>query len=83
MQAYLCVDTWAGRREYPVEVVKETEKRYKIRLNGNEILPGDRVEPKGTEIYVPKYAIKVDRPTPKEAREELDRVALEQTRRTS
>lgn len=55
---YLCVDTWAGRREYPVEIVKETAKRYKVRLNGNEILPGNRVEPKGTEIYVPKYAIK-------------------------
>ena len=55
---YLCVDTWAGRREYPVEVVKETAKSYKIRLNGNEILPGRRVGRRGQEVYVPKYAIK-------------------------
>jgi hypothetical protein len=58
MQAYLCLDTWAGRREYPVDIVRETPKRYKVRLNGNEVLPGNRVPCKGDEVYVPKYAIK-------------------------
>lgn len=56
--AYLCVNTWAGRREYPVEIVKETAKRYKIRMRGNEILPGKRIPCKGDEVFVPKYAIR-------------------------
>lgn len=39
MTAYLCLNTWAGLREYPVEIIKETPKRYRVRLLGKTPLP--------------------------------------------
>lgn len=59
MQAYLCIDGYAGRREYPVEIVRETPKRYKVRLNGGECLPSGRTGVQGQEILVPRYAVRV------------------------
>src|SRR5215472_4366961 len=38
----LCVESWAGRRETPCEIVKETSKRLRIRLEENCMLPGGR-----------------------------------------
>lgn len=59
MKTVLCTDGWAGRRETEVEIVKETAKRYVIRiLQDGTRIPGGRQMNKGDEVYVPKYAIK-------------------------
>lgn len=65
----LCVDGWAGRREIPVSILKETTSRLLIRLEKDCTLPGrGRKGVKGQEFYVPKYAIR---------REEIRREALD------
>jgi hypothetical protein len=48
----LHLETWAGRRAYPVEIVKETRTCYLVRLKV-DCLRGRA----GKEIYVPKYAV--------------------------
>ena len=58
MMTYLCLNTWAGRMEHPVEIVKETPKRYLVRLLEDFPLPSARLGKAGDEVYVPKYAIK-------------------------
>jgi antirestriction protein ArdC/phage/plasmid primase-like uncharacterized protein len=56
----LCVESWAGRRETPCVIVKETSKRLRIRLDENCMLPGGRSGQKGQIVYTPKYAIRRD-----------------------
>lgn len=56
--AYLHINSWAGHSKHPVEIVKETSKRYKVRLVEDTHLPGrNRYGNAGDEVYVPKYAI--------------------------
>ena len=43
------LDSWAGRREIPCEILKETGKDC--------LLPGGRQASKGGEVYVPKDAV--------------------------
>jgi hypothetical protein len=54
---FLCTDGWAGRIETPCEILKETPKRFLVRLGEDCCLPGRQVKA-GHEVYVPKYAIK-------------------------
>jgi hypothetical protein len=54
---FLCTDGWAGRIETPCEILKETPKRFLVRLGEDCCLPGRHVKG-GREVYVPKYAIK-------------------------
>jgi hypothetical protein len=56
-QTFVCTDSWAGRIETPCTVLKETPKRFLVRVEADRLLPG-RLVPKGREVYVPKYAIK-------------------------
>ena len=49
----LCLDSWAGRTETEITILKETPKRYKVRLEA-DCLKGK----KGAVLYVPKYAVK-------------------------
>lgn len=59
MTTYLCLNAWYGRSEQPVEIVKETPKRYLVRiLRDNTLVPGGRRLNTGDEVFVPKYAIK-------------------------
>lgn len=58
MPALLCINGWHGRSEHPVEIVKETPKRYLVRGIAEAPLPGGRWLLPGQEVYVPKYAIK-------------------------
>lgn len=59
MTTYLCLNTWYGRDEQPVEIVKETTKRYLVKiLRDGTLIPGGRRMCQGAEVYVPKYAIK-------------------------
>lgn len=39
LNAKICVDSWAGRRELDCEVVKETKTRYVCRLVSDGLLP--------------------------------------------
>lgn len=57
MSDYLMLDTFAGRRLVPCVVLKETPKRFKIRLLESAVLPGNRRAEIGYETLVPKYAI--------------------------
>ena len=38
-EAVVCVNSFAGRREYPCRVVGETPKRYRIMVNNPTPLP--------------------------------------------
>lgn len=74
MQATLCLNSWAGRIEHPVEVIKETPRRYKIRLLEDALLPSGRKRA-GSEVYVPKCAIRLGQPVA--ARDGAERTAME------
>lgn len=55
----LCINTWYGRDEHPVEIIKETTRRYLVKiLRDNALVPGGRRLNIGDTVYVPKYAIK-------------------------
>ena len=51
------LDSWAGRREVPCEILKETPHRSVVRLGEDCLLPGGRPATKGQEVYVPKDAV--------------------------
>src|SRR5246127_5313871 len=53
----LRLDSWAGRREVPCEILKETPHRFVVRLGEDCLLPGGRQGTKGQEVYVPKDAV--------------------------
>ncbi len=54
----LRLDSWAGRRSYPVEVLGETPQRYRIRLLEDMPLPGRNKRGAAGEVrLVPKYAV--------------------------
>lgn len=59
MKPNLMMDGYAGREYVPVEIVRETPKRYVIKLLEDTQLPGrNRRGKAGQEVYVPKYAVK-------------------------
>jgi hypothetical protein len=53
---FLFVNGWPGSIETPCEILKETPKRFLVRLREDCYLPGRHVRA-GREVYVPKYAI--------------------------
>jgi hypothetical protein len=53
----LCADGWAGRIETPCTILKETPKRFLVRVDADCSLPGRHV-PKGRVLYIPKYAVR-------------------------
>lgn len=59
----IVLDTWAGRRYYPVDVIGETPKKTRVRIlaAGGVMLPGRRYVQYGEEVLVPKHAV-VDLP---------------------
>jgi putative DNA primase/helicase len=56
----LRLDSWAGRREIPCEILKETPHRFLVRLGEDCLLPGGRLATNGQDVYVPKDAIRRD-----------------------
>jgi hypothetical protein len=54
---FLCTDSWAGRAETPCTILKDTPKRFLVRVQEDCLLPGRHVKA-GHEVYVPKYAVK-------------------------
>ena len=55
-QTFVCTDGWPGSIETPCEILKETPKRFLVRLREDCYLPGRHVRA-GREVYVPRYAI--------------------------
>lgn len=58
---YVCTESWAGTAFWRVRVVHETPKRYKVRTLSKAMLPRGWVE-RGTELFVPKYAVTFQQP---------------------
>lgn len=60
--AHIWLDGWAGRCSYPVLVVGETPKRYRVQLTMHQPLPGRaRVGNVGDVVLVPKYSVTFDK----------------------
>jgi hypothetical protein len=57
-KAVLCLEGWAGRREIPCEILRETLHRLVIRLEAECLLQSGRRGTKGQQPKVPKYAIR-------------------------
>lgn len=55
---YLALQGWGGLLLYPVEILGETPKRYRVRLCDDARLPGGRKKKKGDVVLVPKTAIR-------------------------
>jgi hypothetical protein len=54
-KGWLYLETWAGCRKHPIELVKETPKRYAVKLLD------DNMKGKAFAIiYAPKYAVSFD-----------------------
>lgn len=59
MNAVLCLNSYAGRTETPVEIVGETQKRYRIRASKRVKLAGrNRWLEIGQTALVPKTAVR-------------------------
>lgn len=55
----LLLDGWAGRRAYPVDVIGETPKRYRVRLLEDMPLPGRNQRGAAGDVrLVPKHAVR-------------------------
>lgn len=57
--AVLILNTYAGRREYPILIIGETPKKFRVKIlsQTNVILPGRRIANYGDIILVPKTAV--------------------------
>lgn len=58
--AVLHVDGWAGRVEYPVEIVEETPKWFRVKLLFGTRLGDGREGRIGDVVLVPKSAVTLD-----------------------
>jgi hypothetical protein len=61
-QTFVCTNSWVGRIETPCTILKETRKRFLVRVEADCLLTGRRLL-KGREVYVPKYAVRGATPT--------------------
>ena len=59
LQAKICMNNWAGRRELPCEVLEETKTRYVCRMLSEGLLARGRVVA-GQIVRVPKYAVTIE-----------------------
>jgi hypothetical protein len=55
----LALETWAGRRYFPCEVLSQTRSKYRIKLFAKDgvMLPGKRRTVYGQIVIVPKQAV--------------------------
>lgn len=54
----VALETWAGTRTHPVEIVGETKTRYRVKALASMTLPGKRFVAEGETVLVPKHAVK-------------------------
>ena len=57
-RAMLATDSWAGRREYTVEIVAESKSRYAALALEEMLLPGRHRVTRGEIFVVPKSAVR-------------------------
>jgi hypothetical protein len=53
----VAINSWAGRRTYPVIVLGETKTRYRVKAITSMMLPGRRFVPQDGTCLVPKHAV--------------------------
>lgn len=58
MNTTVAINTWAGLRTYPVEIVGETKTRYRVKATYSMRLPGNRLIPRDGVCLVPKSAVR-------------------------
>jgi hypothetical protein len=56
--AVICLENWAGHREYPCRIIGERGRRYRIEVDAPTKLPGVVLKP-GQSRLVPKSAVRV------------------------
>ena len=56
LKAKICVDSWAGKREFPCEIMRETKAKYVCRMLGDGVLPRKHVR-LGDVVKVPMHAV--------------------------
>jgi hypothetical protein len=61
LKAKICVDSWAGRREFPCEIMGETKTKYVCQMLGDGVLPRKHVR-LGDVVKVPKRAVRIETP---------------------
>src|SRR5271166_5854384 len=61
LRAKICVDSWAGRREFPCEIIGETKTKYVCRMLGDGVLPRRHVRLDDI-VKVPKHAVRIETP---------------------
>ena len=61
LKAKICVDSWAGRREFPCEIIGETKTKYVCRMLCDGVLPRRHVRLDDV-VKVPKHAVRIETP---------------------
>ena len=61
MKAKICVDSWAGKREFPCEIMRETKTKYVCRMLGDQYWPRKHVR-LGDVVKGPKRAVRIETP---------------------
>ncbi len=61
LKAKICVGSWAGRREFPCEIMGETKTKYVCRMLGDGVLPRKHAR-LGDVVKVPKRALMIETP---------------------
>lgn len=59
LKGKIVLDGWAGIVKYPVEIIGETPKRYRVRCK-NTFSIGRIYHFSGDEFLVPKHAVEID-----------------------
>lgn len=59
----VAIETWAGRRTHPVQIVGDTKTRYRIKALASMMLPGKRFVREGEIVLVPKHAVREGKPS--------------------
>jgi hypothetical protein len=58
MRGMVCLQSWAGYSEHPVEIIGETRTKYRVRALESFKLPGRWIHKDGVDL-VPKHALKI------------------------
>jgi hypothetical protein len=61
LRAKICVDGWAGRREFPCEIIGETKTKYVCRMLCDGVLSRRHVRLDDV-VKVPKHAVRIETP---------------------
>lgn len=60
MATVLVINSWAGRREIPIEILGETRTKFRVKLLADALIPVRRHRVAGDVLLVPKHAVRRD-----------------------